>query len=174
MSRWVQWIILSSIGVFGLTVFGDVQSRSSSLQLFDSMRRAEVRAWAETHQIPIQTEVNGRIRALHLVQSGKPVFKITHNADAAISTATDMVFSSPSFGQNGEGVTVGVWAGGHVLDVHQELIGRVNLRDSTLRSIGMQPTLREPLRLLAFARVPEEWHLWQLLIRTIGIYMNRN
>ena len=70
MSRWVQWIFLSSIGVFGLTVFGDVQSRSSSLQLFDSMRRAEVRAWDETHQIPIQTEVNGRIRALHLVQSG--------------------------------------------------------------------------------------------------------
>ena len=107
---------------------------------------------------------------LHLVQSGKPVFKITHNADAAISTATDMVFSSPSFGQNGEGVTVGVWDGGHVLDVHQELIGRVNLRDSTsLGSIGMQLTLRGPLRLLAFARVPEEWHLWQPLIRTIGI-----
>ena len=140
MSRWVQWIFLSSIGVFGLTVFGDVQSRSSSLQLFDSMRRAEVRAWAETHQIPIQTEVNGRIRALHLVQSGKPVFKITHNADAAISTATDMVFSSPSFGQNGEGVTVGVWDGGHVLDVHQELIGRVNLRDSTSLGVDWHAT----------------------------------
>ena len=140
MRRWVQWIFFSFIAVFDLTALGDLQSRGASLRLFDSMRRAEVKAWAETYNIPIRTEVNGRIRALYLVQNGKPVFKITHNAAAAISTATDTVFSSSSFGQNGEGVTVGVWDGGHVLDVHQELIGRVNLRDSTTLGVDYHAT----------------------------------
>ncbi len=140
MRRWVQRIFFSSIVAFELTALGDLQSRSSSLRLFDAMRRAEVKAWAETHNIPIRTEVDGRIRALHLVRNGKPVFKITHNANAAISTATDMVFSSSSFGQNGEGVKVGVWDAGHVLDMHQELIGRVNLRDSSTLGVDYHAT----------------------------------
>ena len=140
MRRWVKQIFFSSIVAFELTASGDLQSRSSSLRLFDAMRRAEVKAWAETHNIPLRTEVNGRIRALHLVENGKPVFKVTHNANAAISTAADMVFSSSSFGQNGEGVTVGVWDAGHVLDIHQELIGRVNLRDSSTEGVDYHAT----------------------------------
>jgi hypothetical protein len=104
------------------------------------MRRAEVAAWAETNQIPLRTEVNGRIRVLHVVQNGMPVYKITHNENAAISTAADAVFDSASFGQNGSGVTVGVWDEGHVQSTHQELIGRVNARDSAVDGASRHAT----------------------------------
>ena len=66
-----------------------------------------------------------------LAPTGKPVYYITENADAADTVSTDELWPGGSTGLNlsGSGITVGEWDGGAVLATHQELSGRVSQQD---------------------------------------------
>jgi len=70
---------------------------------------------------------------LMFVENGRPYYYATDNANAAISTATDLVRNTSPYNLNGEGYTVGIWDGGSVLSTHQEFnsnsVARVNVKD---------------------------------------------
>ena len=67
--------------------------------------------------------------SLHSVENGYPVYLITHNVNAAISTAADLVRNTAPYSVDGSGLTVGVWDGGAIRPTHQEFVGRVTVLD---------------------------------------------
>ncbi|MFP4501203.1 MAG: S8 family serine peptidase, partial [Candidatus Hydrogenedentota bacterium] len=77
---------------------------------------------------------DGRRFELIGIEKGRPVYYITDNENAAISTAADLVRNTSPYNVNGLGYTVGVWDGGAVLDTHQEFGGRVNVLDAVATS----------------------------------------
>lgn len=64
----------------------------------------------------------GLIELQGVTENGKPLYYITHNADAAVSVSTDKVYSGGSLGLNLDGTDMiaGEWDGGDVLTTHQE------------------------------------------------------
>ena len=136
----VKFLLISFLVIFQSKSFGDKQYRTSSLKLFNDLRKAEVRLFASSNNIPIRTEINGRIKELYEINAGKPKYKLTHNANAAISTAADSVMNSSLYGNNGNGVVVGIWDGGPVRNTHQEFDSRVNLMDESQYEIDGHAT----------------------------------
>ncbi|MHC4075418.1 MAG: S8 family serine peptidase [Planctomycetota bacterium] len=67
------------------------------------------------------------------LENDRPVYYITLNADAAISTGADLLHSPP-LSLDGSGFVVGLWDIGDVNAGHQELLGRVTLVDANLAS----------------------------------------
>jgi subtilisin family serine protease len=69
----------------------------------------------------LENEDNSHLHLYDIIQ-GKPVFKSTYNADAARSTKTHHLQPGGSLGLNlaGSNMTIGVWDGGPVDDVHPE------------------------------------------------------
>lgn len=59
---------------------------------------------------------------------GNPVYFITHNLNAAISTGANLLQNSP-VPLNGGTLTVGVWDGGAVRSTHQEFDSRISIID---------------------------------------------
>jgi hypothetical protein len=64
--------------------------------------------------------------------SGLPVYNITDNVNAAISTAADLVRNTPPYNLNGSGWVLGIWDGGGLRATHQEFGGRVTVKDGAL------------------------------------------
>lgn len=71
----------------------------------------------------------GALFELMAIKDGLPVYFITHNVNAAISTAADLIRNTAPYNVNGGGLTAGIWDGGAVLSTHQEFGGRVNVMD---------------------------------------------
>jgi hypothetical protein len=90
--------------------------------------------WAKAHGINVREEVDGRVRELMAVRNGKPIYYVTANANAAISTAADRVRQTAPFYASGAGVKVGIWDSGSVLSTHQEFGDRVTLRNAAQTS----------------------------------------
>lgn len=87
-------------------------------------------AHAQRHNLPIRFFANGRCYELiRLDEHGMPEYYVTCNANAAISTAANLVRDTAPFFANGSNLTIGVWDGGAVLATHQELAGRVTVKD---------------------------------------------
>jgi len=62
--------------------------------------------------------------------NGLPLYRTTHNANAAISTGANLLRVSP-YSLNGSGVTIGLWDGGSARSTHQEFGGRVTVKDGS-------------------------------------------
>ncbi len=92
--------------------------------------KQEARAWAKARGLPTREERGGRLRELMAIRDGKPLYYATLNKMAAISTATDLVRNTSPYNLNGAGLRVGVWDGGSVLSSHDELTGRVAVKDA--------------------------------------------
>jgi len=89
-----------------------------------AVREAARRGWTLRGAMP-----GGGLRELvDLRPDGRPVYFITHNANAAISTAAKPLWTSP-YTLNGAGVTIGMWDGGAPRTTHQEFGGRVSVKD---------------------------------------------
>ena len=93
-------------------------------------RRAEAVAWAQSNNVPVRTDDGRQLRELVAMWNGKPLYIKTLNANAAISTAADLVRQTAPYSLDGAGLIVGVWDGGEVLVSHQEFGGRVTDRDN--------------------------------------------
>ena len=65
---------------------------------------------------------------LMALDKGRPLYKKTNNADAAISSGAD-ILHSPPYNLDGSGLAVGVWDVEAVLGTHDELTGRVSVMD---------------------------------------------
>ena len=79
----------------------------------------------------MREKVDGGVRELVAVFDGKPVYLMTLNKNAAISTAANLVRDDSSFGVDGSGIHVGVWDGGSVLTNHIEFGSRVIRNDAS-------------------------------------------
>jgi len=61
-------------------------------------------------------------------ENGQILYRTTHNVNAAISTAVNLIQSAP-YNLNGTNILVGVWDEGAARPTHQEFGGRVTVRD---------------------------------------------
>jgi len=89
------------------------------------------RAIEQAHRLnlPVREELpDGRVRELMRWENGRPVYYVTYNANAAISTGANLLRTAP-YQVDGTNWTVGVWDGGSVRTTHRELAGRVNNMD---------------------------------------------
>lgn len=139
---------LQAIAVFALTITSAISAFaqapiaidfSSETSRSDTVTRllnrsltlkAEAEAQARFNGWPIIGETEDGFFELMRLENGRPVYYITTNVNAAISSAADKVRNTAPFSVDGTGVTVGIWDGGDVLTTHQELTGRVALFDS--------------------------------------------
>lgn len=93
--------------------------------------RKEAREWAKANGKKERFEANGVLYELAAVRNGKPLYYKTLNSSAAISTAANKVRGTSPYSVSGSGVKVGVWDGGSVFTSHQEVVGRVTVKDGT-------------------------------------------
>jgi subtilisin family serine protease len=81
--------------------------------------------------IPVRIdEAGGKISVLHDFRGDQPLYRITNNKNAAISTAANLIQLAP-YGLDGTGVKVGVWDAGSIRNTHRELTGRVTNKNAT-------------------------------------------
>jgi hypothetical protein len=96
-------------------------------ELFQQADEARQRAadWAARTGEPVRFERDGRVFLLvDYTDPGGPIYRATHNANAGISTAANLVRAAP-YGLTGTNWLAGIWDGGNVRDTHTEFNGRV-------------------------------------------------
>lgn len=72
----------------------------------------------------------GQISEIYDFVGDKPLYRRTHNQNSAISGAVNPLYPA-SYSLSGTGIRVGVWDGGSVRATHQELSGRVTLKNGS-------------------------------------------
>ena len=142
----VSTISLSAISVIFLLAFvtaghaqrvTDVealQAFSQEKQLEWQAARAEIEEYARANNIPIQQILlDGTTLEIQRLVNGIPIFYITHNANAAITTRTDELYPGGDAGLSlsGSGYDkLGIWDADQVRSTHDEMTGRVTYGDS--------------------------------------------
>lgn len=118
--------------IFACLLAGAVAPRSAEgasdalaarLEAEAALRAAEVEAFSARTGVPIRTVAEGGAIAglVRIIPGRAPMFLVTHNANAAISTNAHQVRGNPAFlSVDGAGVIVGVWDDGVVRGTHQE------------------------------------------------------
>lgn len=90
--------------------------------------------FALRNNLPVREELpDGRVIELqYLDEKGHPVYYVTHNAGAALTVGTNQLHPGGKLGTSvtGSGMTVGVWDAGGIFGGHNELTGRIALRDN--------------------------------------------
>ena len=110
-----------------------LRQMAEAQKIQDSLDFIEVQQWAEENNQPIRfTTQDGRRVQLVKIRQGHPMYLITYNSDAAISTQTNQLYSGGAAGLklDGSGITIGEWDGGAVRATHEQLLGRVTQRDT--------------------------------------------
>lgn len=102
----------------------------ASLRALEVDERDSAQARARALGLPLRIALpGGGVKELVRFKDGRPIYYITHNATAAISTGSNLLARSP-FSANGGG-TVGVWDAGAVRASHVEFTGRVTVMDGS-------------------------------------------
>jgi hypothetical protein len=112
------------------------ERRALAVQLQQEAKtnKQQALAWAKAHGKPVRFKQRGVSYELTALENGRPLYLMTHNANAAISSATDLVHPPTVYGLDGEGVIVGIWDNGSVLKTHREFGDRVTVKDGTTSS----------------------------------------
>ncbi|VGO16744.1 Subtilisin DY [Pontiella desulfatans] len=103
-----------------------------ALQLAEkaSTDKEAARVWALANNKPMRVDDGRQVMELMAVRNGKPVYYITHNSNAAISSAANKVRTTAPYNLDGAGINVGVWDAGAVRTSHQEFdSGRAVVKD---------------------------------------------
>ncbi len=96
---------------------------------FSGQRKAAAHAKAAQLGLPLRRVLpNGRVSELMDFKGERPLYFITHNVSAAISSGANLLQAAP-YSMNGAGLTVGVWDGGGACSTHQEFGTRVTILD---------------------------------------------
>lgn len=100
-------------------------------RLRDDAERAKAIAWrsAAREGWPARGEFAGIFYELQEIRSGRLLILRTENVNAAISTAANLVRNTAPYNVNGAGHTAGEWDGGAPRTTHQELTGRITVKD---------------------------------------------
>ncbi|NDE85286.1 MAG: hypothetical protein EB056_04570, partial [Verrucomicrobia bacterium] len=109
---------------------GERERVLTEMRKMEEAKKSEAERVAREKGWPIRVESsNGSIREIaDLDEQGKPIYLITHNINAAISTAANLVQASP-YSLNGLNLILGQWDGGSARSTHQEFGGRVTVKD---------------------------------------------
>ena len=101
----------------------------------DSLRNLRIDTYLKQHpEIDPKLELgDGSTGILHDVVDGHPQFKTTHNLQARFTTGVEYVQSVEGLNLNleGEGMTIGIWDGGLILNNHQEFQKRIQNKRGT-------------------------------------------
>ncbi len=112
---------------------GALSSLAKDLKAQYEREHAEAIRWAVQNQRgPLRIEdPDGGVIELMYMRDGRPVYYVTDNADSTDTISADEVHFGGSSGLNldGTGVLLHVWDGGGVRATHQEMLGRVTVRD---------------------------------------------
>ena len=95
-------------------------------------------AAARRYGWPIRGLVDGRLYELVGLIDGRPVYEITNNVNAAITTAADLIRNTPPYNLNGLGWKVGVWDAGAVRPSHQEFMVGLVSRVTVVDAVGQE------------------------------------
>ena len=108
----------------------DVRARKvAELKLLDESQQQAVTDKARQLGIPLRIDgPDHKVSTLYDFRGDEPVYRITLNRNAAISTGANLLAPAP-YSLDGTGLKVGVWDGGPVLGTHQELTGRITRKD---------------------------------------------
>lgn len=102
----------------------------AELKLLEEAQHNAVTAKANELGIPLRKDGPGhKVSILYDIRGEEPLYRTTLNANAAITTGANLVAAAP-YNLDGTGVKIGIWDGGSVRSTHQELTGRVTLRNS--------------------------------------------
>ena len=120
---------ISKTNVTGSTVAPGLLSdpamrREIALKIFHRQQTEQAAALKRAHDEEWDT-TNG----LMAIKNGRVYTYQTENAQAAISTAADLIRNTPPYNANGTNITICVWDEGGVRTTHQELAGRVTIMD---------------------------------------------
>lgn len=94
------------------------------------LRIADAKGWP----VFIKNEDGSFAELQKISPEGKPLYYSTYNAGSAVTSRVNKINSGGSLGLNlnGQGMIAGVWDGGAVLATHQDLTGRVVIKDGVL------------------------------------------
>jgi hypothetical protein len=89
------------------------------------------RRWADANNEPMRVEVDGGVTILvDYTEEGGPIYRSTFNLNAGISSAANLIRTSP-YNVDGTGIVAGIWDGGNVRATHTEFAnGRVTNFDA--------------------------------------------
>jgi hypothetical protein len=102
----------------------------ADLRNLQADRKAVAIARARLRGLPVRVDLPDGSGARELMRwdGEQPFYYATCNANAAISTGSNLIRVSPYFA-DGAGWTVGVWDAGSIRSTHQEFGGRVTIKD---------------------------------------------
>ena len=103
------------------------QTAVADLKQQGQRRKAEAIIMAQKLGLPIK----GPGFELMAFEGGQPIYYITHNVNAAISTGANLIRNTVPYNVNGSGEAAAVWDEGAVRTTHQEFAGRVTVKDGT-------------------------------------------
>lgn len=112
--------------------FSIPEIRSAFVQQLAAVNRAartEAEIWARAHGFPVWHDDGMNVFCLMYLRDNRPIYYITENVNAAISTATDKVRNTAPYNLDGSGLTVGLWDSSGPLTTHQEFGSRIRIRD---------------------------------------------
>ncbi|MEX1045681.1 MAG: MBG domain-containing protein [Chthoniobacterales bacterium] len=111
---------------------GERERVVAELKAIEEADKLAAVARAQELGLPLRREMpDGRVQEVAgLDENGQLLYRITHNVNAAISTAANLVQAAP-YNLTGTNILVGVWDGGSARSTHQEFSGRVTVRDSS-------------------------------------------
>ena len=123
-------IVLSNMAYAGTNTV-ELKRIANDFKNIETLEKSEAVAFATQNQLPIREVTStGQIIEIQKIVDGIPMYYITENSDAAISTRTDKVWTGP-YGVTGSGYSkLGEWDGGGIRLSHHELAGRVTQKDS--------------------------------------------
>ncbi len=91
-------------------------------------------AWqaAKAQRRPTKWQVNDTVFELMSIRNGRLYVYKTCNANAAVTIAADRIRNTGIYDVDGTGLVAGLWDAGAVRTTHQELFGRVALRNGAV------------------------------------------
>ncbi len=102
----------------------------AELRLLDERQNLAVEDKARQLGVPLRIDGPGhKVSKLYDFRGDEPLYRSTLNKNAAISTAANLLAPAP-YALDGTGIKVGVWDGDPIRGTHQELTGRITLKDT--------------------------------------------
>lgn len=136
MRQWSVFLVLAlGAASYGQTV--EASQLAAVFRIREQAERDEALALALAYGLPLRQEFpDGRIIELARFMNGRPLYRITDNVNAALTTRANQVHPGGAAGLSltGAGVIIGEWDGGAARPTHQEFGGRVTVVDGASNS----------------------------------------
>lgn len=123
-----QNIVIENTNVERLKELAQKWNFRYEMQKAEAIQKANEEGWPIQEDFP---NYGGLMTLQRLSRTGKPIYYITDNLNAAKTVSTDKVWVGGSSGLDltGNGINIGEWDAGRVRDTHREVTGRISHGD---------------------------------------------